>query len=44
MLAVIKALGLFVLAAVCEIGGAYLVWQWQRTDKPCRGYFRHPLR
>jgi small multidrug resistance family-3 protein len=34
MLGVLKAIGLFVLAAVCEIGGAYLVWQWQRTGKP----------
>jgi len=34
MLALIKTIGLFGLAAVCEISGAYLVWQWQRTGKP----------
>lgn len=28
-----KALGLFVFAAFCEIGGAYSIWQWQRTGK-----------
>lgn len=22
------------MAAVCEVGGAYLVWQWQRAGKP----------
>jgi small multidrug resistance family-3 protein len=28
---VIRSVGLFVLAAVCEIGGGYLVWQgWRR--------------
>jgi small multidrug resistance family-3 protein len=27
---VIRSIGLFVLAAVCEIGGGYLVWQWWR--------------
>jgi hypothetical protein len=30
----LKAFLLFGLAAVCEIGGAYLIWQWQRADKP----------
>jgi small multidrug resistance family-3 protein len=30
---VIRTLGLFVMAALCEIGGAYLIWQWQRADK-----------
>ena len=29
-----KAMALFGMAAVCEIGGAYLIWQWQRADKP----------
>ena len=26
--------GLFVLAGLCEIGGAYLVWGWIRDHKP----------
>ncbi len=29
----IRSLGLFVLAAICEIAGAYFVWQWQRGGK-----------
>ncbi|MEO8392073.1 MAG: YnfA family protein [Chloroflexota bacterium] len=28
-----KTLGLFIVAAICEIGGAYLIWQWQRSGK-----------
>ncbi len=34
MLEPIRIVGLFVLAALCEVSGAYLVWQWQRTGKP----------
>ncbi len=34
MLETIRVIGLFVMAALCEVGGAYLVWQWQRTGKP----------
>lgn len=30
----LKSALLFVLAAIAEIGGAYLIWQWQRTGKP----------
>ena len=30
----LKSTILFFLAAVTEIGGAYLVWQWQRAGKP----------
>jgi small multidrug resistance family-3 protein len=26
--------GLFVVAALCEIGGGYLVWGWTREHKP----------
>jgi small multidrug resistance family-3 protein len=26
-------MALFLLAALCEIGGAYLIWQWQRQGK-----------
>ena len=28
-----RVLGLFIVAALCEIAGAYLIWQWQRTGK-----------
>lgn len=30
----LRALGLFITAALFEIGGAYLVWMWQRSGKP----------
>lgn len=30
---VLRSLGLFALAAVAEIGGAYLVWQGLRADR-----------
>lgn len=30
----LKSILLFVLAAIAEISGAYLIWQWQRTGKP----------
>jgi small multidrug resistance family-3 protein len=29
-----KAIVLFVLAGLAEIGGGYLVWLWLRADKP----------
>lgn len=29
-----RALGLFALAAIAEIGGGWLVWQWLRVDRP----------
>ncbi len=29
----LKSIALFVLAALCEIGGAYLVWQWARAGR-----------
>ena len=29
--AVARSAGLFALAALCEIGGGYLVWQWWRN-------------
>ena len=28
-----RVLGLFIVAALCEIAGAYLIWQWQRNGK-----------
>jgi small multidrug resistance family-3 protein len=34
MMAVTKTVGLFIVAAVCEIGGAYLIWQWRNGGKP----------
>lgn len=29
-----RALGLFVLAGLAEIGGGWLVWQWLRVERP----------
>lgn len=31
---ILKSIGIFVLAGICEIGGGYLVWQTLREDKP----------
>jgi len=28
-----RSLGLFLFAGLCEIGGAYLVWEWLREGK-----------
>ena len=33
-MSVIKAIGIFVIAGLCEIGGGYLVWIWLKEDKP----------
>ena len=33
-MSVIKAIGIFVIAGLCEIGGCYLVWIWLKEDKP----------
>ena len=30
---IVKSAGLFLLAGVCEIGGAYLIWQWRRNGQ-----------
>ena len=30
---IIKSLGLFLLAGLCEIGGGYLVWLWLREGR-----------
>ncbi len=30
----LKSIFLFLLAAIAEISGAYLIWQWQRASKP----------
>lgn len=34
MMAILKSIGIFLLAGLCEIGGGYLVWLWLREDKP----------
>jgi len=31
---VVRAVGLFALAGLAEIGGGWLVWQWLREDRP----------
>jgi small multidrug resistance family-3 protein len=33
MMSVIKAIGIFVIAGLCEIGGGYMVWLWLREQK-----------
>ena len=33
-MSILKPIALFVLAAIAELGGAYLIWQWQRAGKP----------
>ena len=34
LLWVLRSLGLFLIAGVCEIGGGWLVWKWLRDAKP----------
>ncbi len=31
---IIRSIGYFVLAGLCEIGGGYLIWLWIRGNKP----------
>jgi small multidrug resistance family-3 protein len=31
---IIKSLGIFIFAGLCEIGGGYLIWLWLKSDKP----------
>jgi len=31
---ILKTVLLFVLAAIAEVGGAYLIWQWRNSGKP----------
>jgi small multidrug resistance family-3 protein len=31
---IIKSLGIFFLAGLCEIGGGYLIWLWLKDNKP----------
>ena len=33
-MSVIKAIGIFVIAGLCEIGGGYLAWLWLKEAKP----------
>lgn len=33
MKTIAKTIALFVLAAVCELGGTYLIWQWRNIGK-----------
>lgn len=30
----LRTLGIFFLAGLCEIGGGYLIWLWLKNDKP----------
>ena len=30
----IRTIGLFVVAGIAELSGAYLIWQWIRAGKP----------
>ena len=31
---ILQTVALFSVSAVCELGGAYLIWQWQRAGQP----------
>lgn len=31
---IISAIGIFILAGLCEIGGGYLIWLWLKEAKP----------
>ncbi len=31
---VLKSIGIFILAGLCEIGGGYLIWLWLKEEKP----------
>ena len=34
MITVATAVGLFIAAAICEIGGVHLIWQWRNRSQP----------
>ncbi len=34
LMMVLKSIGVFILAGICEIGGGYLVWQCIKDNKP----------
>ena len=31
---ILRSLGIFILAGICEIGGGYLIWLWLKEGKP----------
>lgn len=31
---IVRSVGLFLIAGVCEIGGGWLVWKWLRDGRP----------
>jgi small multidrug resistance family-3 protein len=31
---ILRSLGIFILAGLCEIGGGYLIWLWLKDAKP----------
>jgi len=31
---ILKSVGVFILAGLCEIGGGYLIWLWLKESKP----------
>ncbi len=31
---ILRSIGLFLVAGLCEIGGGYLIWQWWRNGAP----------
>lgn len=33
-MSIVQSTLVFLLAALCEIGGAYLIWLWLKQDKP----------
>lgn len=34
MAEILKSLGYFILAGLCEIGGGYLIWLWLKEGNP----------
>lgn len=33
-MAIVQSIAIFILSAICEIGGGYLIWLWLKEDKP----------
>ena len=33
-MSILRSVGLFVLAGLCEVGGGWLIWQWLRESRP----------
>lgn len=38
LVSLVRSIGRFIIAGVCEIGGGWLVWKWLRDHKP--GWWR----